>query len=411
MTVFTESSDDSSVECWIGQWRERWAEAETSESLAHYRKARLSVAHRIVSPENNYSQFSELVKRGLDVDIAILNAFIGAGSQGNDFELVGPYDVTSRTLKFPILEKPFCASQDPGKHLQRSRILSNRQFRITTNHAEVMARLKNKETPQDTHHVVLGYGDYRPWQGVIDALHQHAEWVVCIDPNVDERLIVEKASNAQEIREIIGFGSGVGTHGGANYTVSTEQFHFSDVLQKLVCSIAEIYPGWPKGAYPKVAESILQESKRLSGLSLVRATGDGSHIHDFMAYSLTRKMLQGGGDVLCDQTVSLDAYRHWFDSAEDHSRPDLLWLVAKIGDDGRLRLDMRLIECKLAIESVLHLGKAYEQIENGIRHLVPLFMPQIDCSSLEDERPDQRYWWLQLHRLIASRAKIAGAEQ
>ena len=32
-------------------------------------------------------------------------------------------------------------------------------------------------------------------------------------------------------------------------------------------------------------------------------------------------------------------------------------------------------------------------------------------KQIEDERPDQRYWWLQLHRLIASKAEIAGREQ
>ena len=192
VTVFTESSDDSSVARWIGQWKERWEAAETQGSLAHYRQTQLSVAHRIVSSENYYRQFAELVTKGLDVDVAILNGFIRAGSQGNDFELVEPYDVTTRTLKFPILEKSFCSFRDPGRRLQRARVLSNRQFRITTRHAEVMARLKSRETPQKTHHVVLGYGDYGPWQAVVDALHQRAEWVVCIDPNVDERLIAEK---------------------------------------------------------------------------------------------------------------------------------------------------------------------------------------------------------------------------
>ncbi|MBU4401025.1 MAG: hypothetical protein KKE86_17055, partial [Planctomycetes bacterium] len=208
VTVFTESSDDSSVARWVGQWRERWEAAETQASLAHYRRTTLSVAHRIVSPEHYYRQFTQLVTDRLQVDIAFLNGFIRAGSQGNDFELVEPYDVRTRTLKFPILEKSFCAFRDPGRRLQRARILSNRQFRLTTHHAELMARLRSRETPQNTHHVVLGYGDYTPWQGVVDALHQRAEWLVCIDPNIDERLIAEKGRDTKEAREIIGFGSG-----------------------------------------------------------------------------------------------------------------------------------------------------------------------------------------------------------
>lgn len=411
VTVFTESSDDSSAARWISQWKERWEAAETQGSLEHYRLTQLSVAHRIVSRENYYRQFSELIIKGLDVDVAILNGFIRAGSQGNDFEIVEPYDVTTRTLKFPILEKSFCAFRDPGRRLQRARVLSNRQFRVTTRHTEVMARLKTRETPQNTQHVVLGYGDYAPWQGVVDALHQRAEWVVCVDPNVDERLIAEKSRDTQEAREIIGFGSGVGAHGESNYTISTEQFRLSDVLHKLTASIGEVYSGWTTDTYQAVAKSVLAESRHLSGLSLVRATGIGQYVRDFMAYSLTRKLLRTEGNILCDQIVSLDAYRHWFDSAATETRPDLLWITARIGEEGGLHLDMRLIECKLAKMSDSHLDKAREQLENGIRHLAAVFMPRLDEDRVEDERPDQRYWWLQLHRLIASKAEIAGRDQ
>jgi DNA phosphorothioation-dependent restriction protein DptH len=411
VTIFTESSDDSSVSRWVAQWKERWEAAETQNSLTHYRHTHLSVAHRIVSPENHYRQFVRLVSNGLEVDIAFLHGFIRAGSQGNDFELVEPYDVTTRTLKFPILEKPFCALRDPGQRLQRARVLSNRQFRLTTYHAELMARLRSRETPQNTHHVVLGFGDYTPWQGVVDALHQRAEWVVCIDPNIDERLIAEKGRDTQETREIIGFGSGVGSHGEDNFTISTEQFRLADVLHKLEASIREVYSGWTPEIYQTVAQGVLVESRHLSGLSLVRATGVGQYVRDFMAYSLTRKLLRATGSVLCDQIVSLDAYQHWFDSAESGTRPDLLWIIACIGGDGRLRLDIRLIECKLAKMSDAYLDKAREQLESGIRHLSSVFMPRVQGGSLEDERPDQRYWWLQLHRLIASKAEIKQQDQ
>ena len=410
VTLFTESTDDTSVSRWVSQWKERWEGAENQVSLSHYRRAILSVAHRIVSPENYYRQFIQLIGDALEVDIALLIGFIRAGSQGNDFEPVEAYDVLTRTLKFPILEKPFCAFRDPSRRLQRARVLSNRQFRLTTCHAELMARLKSREVPQNTHHVVLGYGDYAPWQGVVDTLHKKAEWVVCIDPNVDERLIAEKGRETQEVREIIGFGSGVGAHGEANFTISTEQFRHADVLHKLEASIREIYSGWKPETYRTVAQRVLGESRRLSGLSLVRATGIGQYIRDFMAYSLTRKLLRADTGPLCDQIVSLDAYQHWFDSAESGTRPDLMWIIARIDDSGRLKLDVRLIECKLAKSSDAHLQKAREQLENGLRHLVAAFMPRID-DKVEDDRPDQRYWWLQLYRLIASKAEIIERDQ
>lgn len=411
VTVFTESSDDTSVARWISQWKERWEAAENQGSLTHYRQSFLSVSHRIVSSENYYRQFRQLIIKGLEVDIAILNGFIGAGSEGNDFETVEPYDVRSRTLKFPILEKPFCSLKAPGRQLQRARVLSNRQFRISARHAELMARLKSRATPQNTHHVVLGFGDYTPWQAVVDALHQRAEWVVCIDPNIDERLIAMKSIDTEEKREIIGFGSGVGSHGEANFTISTEQFRLSDILHRLRASIGEIYSGWESDDHEIVAKAVLGESFRLSGLSLVRATGIGHYIREYLAYALSRKLLVTDKDILCDQLVSLDAYRHWFDSADSDTRPDLLWLIARVGDDRRLQIDLRLIECKLAKMSDVHLDKAHQQLENGLNHLVSVFKPRLDKESVEDDRPDQRYWWLQLHRLIASKAEISQHDQ
>lgn len=412
VTIFTESSDDSNVSRWVNQWRERWEAAETQSSLAYYRQSHLSVAHRLVSSENYYQQFRRLISAGLEIDIAILNGFIGAGAEGNDFQTVSRYDVTSRTLKFPILEKTFCAFRDPGRQLQRARILSNRQFSIATRHAEVMARLKSPEMQQDTHHVVRGFGDYSPWQGVVDELHQCAEWVVCIDPNIDERLVALKRRETQEKRDIIGFGSGVGSHGGSNYTISTEQFRFSDVLHGLTAAIGDVYSEWPRESYKPVAQEVLAESRRLSGLSLVRATGIGQYIRDFMAYSLTRKLLTVNGDrPLCDQLVSLDAYQHWFDSSESGTRPDLLWITAHLCIDGRLHLDLRMVECKLANQSEAHLDKARQQLDNGLQHLVSKFKPRREDESDEDDRPDQRYWWLQLHRLIASKVEITQRDE
>jgi DNA phosphorothioation-dependent restriction protein DptH len=157
-----------------------------------------------------------------------------------------------------------------------------------------------------------------------------------------------------------------------------------------------------------VATSVLREARELSGLSLVRATGVGHYIRDFMAYCLTRKMLREKRPVLCDHLVSLDAYRHWFDLADNERRPDLMWLTAWLDGDNRVHLRAHLIECKVALQSDEHLMKARAQITNGLSVLVPAFAPRLQNNATmgEDNRPDQRYWWLQLHRLITSKAEI-----
>jgi len=412
VTLFTESFDDAGISRWIEQWRERWEASETEDKFLPYRHCRFSVAHRIVTSQDGYNQFKRMIADSLEADIAVLYDFIGAGRTGNTFESVGPYDVTERTLRFPILEKAFCAINDPHHALQRSRVVSNRQFRLGALHVEVMARLKNSATQQGTEHVVLGFGDYAPWKSLVDELHKRTEWVVCIDPSIDERLIRHRAEHSKIAREIIGFGSGVGLHGEANYTVSTEKFSLSDINFRLEQSVRDLYCEWPVEAFAPVAQSVLREAQMLSGLSLVRATGIGTHIHDFMSYALVRKMLRVEPGFFCDQLVTLDAYRHWFDSAEFAERPDLLWITACIGETGCFEFNLKLIECKLGKQNQDHLEKAQKQLENGLRTLIPAFMPKLnDVGTTDDERPDQRYWWLQLHRLLASKTEITHQQQ
>lgn len=412
VTIFSESGDDTSVARWLEQWRERWEAAETEDKLAHYRNAHLSLSHRIVSSKDNYLQFSRIIREGLELDIVFLQDFIGAGALGNEFRPVSSYDVTNRTLKFPILEKAFCAVQGPATYMKRARILSNRQFRLGSYHAEVLARLKNSNIPGVQEHVIMGFGDFTPWQRVVDELHKRAEWVVCIDPNIDERLVSLHAGETTKTREIIGFGSGVGTHGESNYTVSTEQFSLSDISHRLKAAIGEIYLGWAQNEYTRVADKMAYEAGKLSGLSLVRATGVGEYIRDYMAYALVRRLLSVDSNALCNQLISLDAYRHWFDGAESDLRPDLLWMVARISPEGRIQLELSVIECKLALRAENHLEKARAQIESGLRHLMPLMMPFNRTGTImDDDRPDQRFWWLQLHRLIGSKAEIAATEQ
>ena len=406
ITVFTEAGEDVGIARWIEQWKERWEAAETEDKYEAYRYCRFSIAHRVVpGQEKDRKAFARMIRDGLDVDIAVFYDFIGAGLSGNEFKRVDPYDVRERTLKFPIVEKSFCMVEDPSKVLRRARVISNPQFRLPSLHLETMARLKNQNTPAKQEHVLVGYGDFGPWQEVVDELHKRSEWVVCIDPSIDDSLIKTRRDSSGKEREIIGFGSGVGLHGELNFTVSTEHFGLSDVRFRLARAIAERYPQWRKEDLDKVTDAVIRQAQSLSGLSLVRATGVGTYLHDFLAYCLVRKLLIAKEDLLCSHLVSLDAYRHWF-AHGDSTRPDLLWMAARLDEDGRVALDMHVLECKLGSRNEDYLTKAIGQVQNGLATLVPAFMPRQKDGG-DDSRPDQRYWWLQLHRLIASKTKIS----
>jgi len=411
VTFFAESSDDVEVSRWIEQWRERWEAAETEAKYQPYRECRFAVAHRLVD-KGAQGSFQRLINDNFEADIAVFYDFIHAGSGVNRFENVPPFDPTTRTLKFPILEKACCTISNPAEQYKRSRVVSNRQFVLGTMHANLMHSLKNKSCQSGT--IVVGTGDFAPWRSVIDALHLKTEWVICIDPNMDERLLKKTPSTSSPAREIIGFGSGVGTHGEDNYTISTEQFSLNDVHSRVCASIESLYAGsgWSSEECRDISSGLLKASRQLSGLSLVRATGvDDQYIRDFMAYTLSRKMLQSNENYLCDNLISLDAYRHWFDLAENSRRPDLMWLKAKVGQDKRLHLEIQLVECKMALRSEEHLLKARSQVNNGLNVLMPAFTPISKEADLEDTRPDRRYWWMQLHRLIASKSEISRAQQ
>ena len=399
LTLFSESCDDTGVNRWIEQWKERWEAAENHSKFAHYRSCRLSVAHRIVTPHENYSQFIHIINSSLEADIAVLSHFISAGVKGNKMEQVpAPHDVTSRPIQFPILEKAFCSPSERHHQDERYRVLSNRQFMVATKHLEVLACLQEKSG----HHIALGRGDFSPWRGVVDALHKNVEWVVCIDSNIDEDLLKKK--DGGNVRDLIGFGSGVGSHGEANYTISTEQFHFSDLYHKLEAAISNVVEGWSNQEKANAAKFAIEQARGLSGLSLIRATGVSQHIRDVLAYCLARKRFRANKETLCDQFISLDAYQHWFDNAPSNTRPDILHLAASVSKDGTFHLDLRVIECKLAKQADVYIEEAKYQVDCGLRHLIPSFMPRQENDLTQ--RPDARYWWLQLHRLIASRTKV-----
>lgn len=410
VTLFTESNDEADVALWVQQWRERWEAAETESKYDLYRLCRFSMSHRIVE-KNEQSSFQKLINEQFEADIAVFYNFISAGKGVNTFERVDPFDVTSRDLKFPILEKACCTINNPADKYRRKRVVSNRQFALSAYHANLLHSLQSGTHQTGT--IVVGAGDFTPWRGLIDSLHKKVEWVICIDPNMDERLIKTPLSESGNEREIIGFGSGVGSHGEDNYTISTERFSFADIHYRLKASIRSLYAsgaGWSEDECEAVAKGILNIAPELSGLSLVRATGVGDeYIRDFMAYALSRKMLRANHSLLCESLISLDAYRHWFDLSENMRRPDLMWMRVEIGKNNRLHIKMHLIECKLGQQSFEHVDNAKSQIDNGLKVLTSAFAPlpsKNGQAGLEDEHPDRRYWWMQLHRLIASKTEV-----
>ena len=406
LTIFSDSCDDTGIFKWVNSWKQRWEEAEGSSTKSHYANCRLSVFYRVISP-GNLEQLERSIKE-LSFDLFFLNDFSRPEVSG--FEKLNSDETTSSTdyIKFPILDKVNCTIKQVGKETERKRVLSNRRFKLGTMHAEIMASLKSQDADfsKKRQHVVVTQYNLSPWDKVLNAAHNSSAWVVCIDPVIDEKLLRRSGNK----REIIGFGTGVGSHGEYNFTISTDQFSLSDIEKKISRQLVELFGPMEEGIDIKIAKNLIKEASFMAGLSAIKATGPSEYVRDFIAYSLVKRLLPKDNDVFCDIVISLDAFQHWLDYKFDTMRPDLLRLQAKIVN-GYFSINAQIIECKLAHESEGYLEKARQQVEEGLNQLVKKFLPRMTETPLgitvndEEETgypPDQRYWWMQLHRLIAS---------
>lgn len=403
LTIFSDTMDDLAVMQWVNAWKDRWQEAELAPDNRRYSNCRISVSYRVVSREDNFEQFKKLLQ-STDLDVIFFINFME--SSVSRFELLGEEHYSEDGYrKFPVLEKVCCRVTGGGKEKRRERVLSNQRFRLGPLHAEVMAHIQKGHCDPALKHAVISFSDFRPWTGVIDAAHERSAWVVCIDPSVDEQLLRRVGTDGARIREIIGFGTGVGPHGENNYTVSTEQFDMVDIKKRTSAQISALLGPLEHDMSNRIAESLVKETAHIAGLSVVKATGPSKYVRDYIAYAMVRKLLRRDKSAFCDEIVSLDAFRHWFDDATDGKRPDILRLQAHIVD-GYFQIKAQIIECKLAQQSEGYLEEARQQIENGLNQLAACFRPREkeDPQGINDQ-PDQRYWWMQLHRLIASKGE------
>ena len=412
IVFFSESSDYAGVTRWVAQWRSLIEDKIGLEDslFAHFS---FVISHRYVKSDDNYVQFAKTIREDIDADIFVLYNFIKPDADGCKFEGVPAYDVQERVRKFPILEQAQSIQNAPNAKLKRKQIVSNRQFGLSAAHTELVAKMKETTDKSAESYIVLATGDYAPWKDVVNAAHERSEWVVCIDTKIDDSLIGQGADEAGvNPRELIGFGSGVGLHGESNYTISTQKHRMEDIKQILCEAFRGLYPYGTPETDKEVTECLVQESKNLGGISLIRALGPDDYIHDFIAYSLMHRILpMDENGFVCSKIFSIDAYRHWFDqeSEDDRTHPDLIWLKAKISD-GKFKIFIRVIECKLGVDDTAKVEKAREQIKNGLRVLGRVFKAR-GRSADSNGRPDERYWFLQLHRLIASCSTVKDGDE
>ncbi len=399
LMVYSTSASPLAVERQLALWRD--------QRMAIYRdKGRsliLRVGHRYARQQQQMIKALKEEKRLYD--IAFLFNFLASGMRGA-VEAALPFNFSFGSAtsvgdnrKFPIGEYPRpIRKQQPQ---QRQSLLSNRRLRVQSAHANLSAQLIAPQNGRPDH-LIFGQIDYQPWQAVITELHDKAQWVACIDPFIDKRLLV--GMGGLDRRKIVGFASGLGAYGELNLAISTEQDTLEQLEQRVEGHLSSLLL-FGSQRYQEMARTVVAEAEEVIGLSSLRAVvGDGEKVREVVGFAAIHRLLPPPVGAVMVQLLPVDALQAWFSGAIGSHRPDLLQVALRLRPNQIPLIEMRVIECKFAQFSPHHLAHAVDQIRDGLIHLSGRFLP--NRADIGVPAFDRRYWWAQLQRALTSRAVV-----
>ncbi|RKT46609.1 type IV secretion system DNA-binding domain-containing protein [Thiocapsa rosea] len=397
--VYSTSSSPMAMESRLSAWRHQLAEAHRESG----RPLVLSVGHRFAPDRGRMVDL--LAQERRLYDIAFLFHFLEGDLTGKaEPALPFQFDFNASNIgQFPICEYP--RPIQAGDPWRRQSLLSNRRLQIQTRHADLSARLRNDLNPHKDH-LIFGQIDYSPWQEVVEALHAKAQWVACIDPFVDKRLL--RTGEGDERRKIVGFTSGLGDYGELNLSISTQQDTLAQLAGLVRGQLAGLMPYQDDVALDGMAAKVVNEAEEVIGLSALRAVvGDSERVREVVGFAAIRRALAVPTAAM-SQLLPVDSLLHWFAGSDVTHRPDLLQLSLIPRENDLPLLHAVVIECKFAQQNPAHLIKASDQVQEGLSHLMPLLAPNRD--DLRRVSFDRRYWWAQLQRAVTSRAVVQLSE-
>lgn len=397
LMVYSTSSSPISVEKKLTLWRDDVVEQFREKG----RRLNLSVGHRFAPTRKDINDLLKKEQRLRLYDIAFLFRFLGDDMTGH-VEAAEPFELNFNDLgKFPISEYPRPIQQ--GDDLKRQSLLSNRRLRIQTWHADLSARLRHHQG-SGAEHLMFGAVNYAPWHEVVETLHQTSQWVACVDPFIDKRLLGKRGNDSQ--RKIVGFTSGLGAYGELNLSISTEQDTLTHLTMLVKNHLNGLLPFHNGQMLDATASRIVEEAEEVIGLSSLRAVvGQGEKIREVVGFAAIHRMLAEPRQAVMTQLLPLDAFTHWFIGSDTPLRPDLLQLSLILRENDIPLVQATVIECKLAKQSERHLEKAVDQIQDGLSHLTQLFAPH--RQDIQRVYFDRRYWWAQLQRALTSRTVVS----
>lgn len=315
------------------------------------------------------------------------------------FDKTGDETISREQAKFPMTFTPDTIPATHGKSRKVS--ISQFQFLAAKSHTQANYVIGNPNSMKAVYRTfkTLELNDIQ--NHIIELSHKSCKWVVCIDPAVDRRML--ETSNSK----IIGFTTGEGSYGELNVTVSARKDILNDIKRMLTTRISEKFSNWDAARLQKAAAFCVDEmSSYMDGSRILKALNPYDYeIHSFLAYILMLQMLgltESNSGYAVRSLISLDSYKHWFVEDDglitDNKRPDFMLIEIPIDQDNlnpdkKLRLQIKIIECKMGFENECHLEKAQTQLEKGLKTMSTNWNPN-NTSIMH------RYWLNQLYRAI-----------
>jgi len=250
--------------------------------------------------------------------------------------------------------------------------------------------LKSSQAVSFNKHVTL-----QSWAKPLGDLHDHFNWVTCYDTTIDRFLL--KATIPQSV-EVIRYSVGLGTKRRHNLTVSSSDEAQQTVIHRLGARLDPMV-GMPHAYRQKLARRLVEEAKKISGDIVLRAAGPGAFLNELIGVVTAKHLTEQEQDaaaVTC--WVYLDDFAHWFPK----KFPDLLFFALRMGKEGRLSVDLSVIEVKCVDEGGFEVEAqdARRQVVAGVDRLKRVWTPG-------GVHIDARYWYDQLYQAIISNLSFA----
>lgn len=298
------------------------------------------------------------------------------------------------SCQFPMTFIPDTLS---STHSQNRKVnISQIQFLVSDAYTQLANKVINPHSVEAKYKVMQVLSLENSQSSLLNVAHDNCKWVVCIDKAIDRDLLLDNNNR------IIGFTTGEGYFGEYNITVSAKEEIIEDIKKLLKIRLVEKFKDWKNDRIEKSADYCIEMTRHFDGSRILKALNPYDYeIHNFLAYVLTVKALgidiQSDTGYLSRTLLNLDTYRHWFSNAEN--RPDFMLIELPDTPEnrsgaGRLKIKIKIIECKMGIHIANYIEKAKKQVTVGIDTLSNVW-------SADNTKVNRRYWYTQLYRAIA----------